>query len=197
MSYTIKFYKIVKTTKNENGEARIAAIDKAKDTDISLWMKDSKATYSLVQGKGETVTGGTSENEEKTITYTKEATYLLKDVSYHKEVYQPGYLEFVVQITLTSRAEGEQLTEGTTPKDYKLTDLNVESINDCPLIDLIDENGKTLMSSYWVFNTKFRKDVCRENKNTASKVHFALTFQVVKAKKEIIKAMFMSGSNCQ
>ena len=48
--------------------------------------KSEKAYCELVRGKEQTV---------------GKIKYLLTDLSFHKEVYQPGYIEFVVQFTIS------------------------------------------------------------------------------------------------
>ena len=128
-NFKVLFYK-VKTTE-ENGKTK-----KEKSTE---------APYTLEHGteKEENIDNNGKQNK---------VTYLLKDVSFHKEVYRPGEVEFVVQITLTSAS-----------KDFSLKNLDdKKGIKNRPIVDLY-LGDSTIALTYWVFQTTFRKGHSSEN----------------------------------
>ena len=112
--------------------------------------KSAEASYTLEHGNI------IEEEKDKEGNYIykdeRKVTYLLKDVSFHKEVYRPGEVEFVVQITLTS----------TKNKIVWEKFENKKGITSCPIIDLLLD-GSTIALTYWVFQTTFRKGHSSEN----------------------------------
>ena len=77
-NFKVQFYE-VKTTTTVDGKDKVT--------------KSETSPYTLEHG---TKKEGNIDNNGK----QNKVTYLLKDVSFHKEIYRPGEVEFVVQITL-------------------------------------------------------------------------------------------------
>lgn len=116
------------------------------DGDGKIIKKEKSSVSSYILEHGNKIVEEKDEEGKYIYEDERKVTYLLKDVSFHKEVYRQGEVKFVVQITLTS-TKNKIVWEKFEDK---------KGIKSCPIIDL-SLDGSTIALTYWVFQTTFRK----------------------------------------